>query len=139
MTFSGVLVIGNHPKLFKKNLKSRKKKSSDFSKIKILLCSSYARILTMLKFLKNSNFSPTKMIKQHFCILLPRATQKGPYFLKTIFSCLPWCMSHMLPEFSRKKFISLSKSDKKNQKIITKTSFFWLETLQFHLYCLSGI
>ena len=51
MTLLGVLVIGNHPKLFKKKEKSEKK-SSDFSKIKILLGNSYARIKKMLKFSK---------------------------------------------------------------------------------------
>jgi hypothetical protein len=37
LTLSGVLVIGNHPKLFKKREKKSKKKSSDFFKIEILL------------------------------------------------------------------------------------------------------
>ena len=49
------------------------------------------------------------------CILLPRATQRRPYFSKTIFSSLPWGMSHMLPGFSRKKFILLSKFDQKSK------------------------
>jgi hypothetical protein len=64
------------------------------------------------------------------------ATQKGPYFFETIFSSLPWGMGHMLPGFS---FILLSKFDQKNQKIIIKSSFLWLKTLQFQLHCLSGI
>ena len=36
-------------------------------------------------------------------------------------------MSLMLPEAPRKKFILLSKFDKKNQKNIIKTSFFGLK------------
>ena len=44
MIFWGVLIIGNHPKLFKKGEKNPKKKSSDFFKIKILLGNSYVRI-----------------------------------------------------------------------------------------------
>jgi len=55
---------GNHPKLFKKRLKKSKKKSSDFFKIKILLGNSYASFPKMLKFLKNSNFSPKFLTKQ---------------------------------------------------------------------------
>ena len=58
LTLSGVLVIGNHPKLFKKRLKNPKKKSSDFFKTKILLGNLYASFPKKLKFLKNSNFSP---------------------------------------------------------------------------------
>jgi hypothetical protein len=45
----------------------------------------------------------------------------------------------MLPGFSRKKFILLSKFDKKIQKIITKTSFFGFEYLQKKFQCFSGI
>ena len=58
LTLSGVLVIGNHPKLFKSFFKNPNKKSSDFFKIKILLGNSCARIPKMLKFSKNSNFLP---------------------------------------------------------------------------------
>ena len=64
MTFSGVLVIGNHQKKFEK--KSKKKKS-DFSKIEILLCNSYSRITKMLKILKNLNFLPKKRDKTADC------------------------------------------------------------------------
>ena len=60
LTFLGVLVIENHPKLFKKREKSPKKKSSDFFKIKILLGNSYARITKNLKILKNLNFFSIK-------------------------------------------------------------------------------
>ena len=83
-------------------------------------------------------FALQKYTKQLICILLPRATQKGPYFFETIFSSLPWGMSHMLPGFSRKKFILLSKFDKKNQKFTTKSSFFGLEYHQILLQCFSG-
>ena len=67
MTLSGVLVIGNHPKLSKNPKKFRKKsekKSSDFFEIKILLGISYASFPKMLKILKNSNFSPKFLTKQ---------------------------------------------------------------------------
>ena len=77
MTFSGVLVIGNHQENFekknfekkkkkKKNLKKKKKKSH-FSKIEILLCNSYSRITKMLKILKNLNFLPKKRDKTADC------------------------------------------------------------------------
>jgi hypothetical protein len=64
LTLSGVLVIGNHPKLFKKREKNPKKKSSDFFKIKIIFGNSYASFPKMLKFLKNSNFLPKFLAKQ---------------------------------------------------------------------------
>ena len=64
MTLSGVLVIGNHPKLFKKKEKKIQKKSSDFFKIKILLGNSYASFTKMVKFLKNSDFSPKFLTKK---------------------------------------------------------------------------
>ena len=64
LTLSGVLVIGNHPKILKKKEKKSKKKSSNFFKIKIHLGNSYASFPKMLKFLKNSNFSPKFLTKQ---------------------------------------------------------------------------
>ena len=68
MTFSGVLVIGNHQKIFEKKVKKvKKKKKSDFSKIEILLCNSYSRITKMLKILKNLNFLPKKRDKTADC------------------------------------------------------------------------
>ena len=82
MTFSGVLVIGNHPKLFKKKIKESKKKSSNFSKIKILLCNSYARITKMLNFFENSNYLATKSDKMMISILFSTALNMRPYFLK---------------------------------------------------------
>jgi hypothetical protein len=68
LTLSGVLVIGNHPKVFKKKDKKIKNKSSDFFKIEILLVNSYASFPKMLKFLKNSNFSPKFLTKQLIAI-----------------------------------------------------------------------
>jgi hypothetical protein len=64
LTLSGVLAIGNHPKLFKKREKNPKQKPSDFFKIKILLGISYASFPKMLKLLKNSNFWPNFLTKQ---------------------------------------------------------------------------
>ena len=63
LTFSGALVIRNHPTFQKTNKKKLKKKSSNFSKIKTLLCNSYARITKMLNVFENSNFLPTKRDK----------------------------------------------------------------------------
>ena len=54
-------------KRFSKKKKKWKKKSSDFSKIKISLRNSYSRITKMLKFLKNSNFLPKKRDKTADC------------------------------------------------------------------------
>ena len=65
MTLSGVLVIGNHPKLFKKReKKNQKKKSSDFFKIKILLGNSYVSFTKTLQFLKKFIFLPKFLAKQ---------------------------------------------------------------------------
>ena len=61
-----------------------------------------------------------------------RAHQKGPYFSETIFCRVFWDTSLILPEAPRKKFILLSKFDKKNQKIITKTSFIGLKLYNFN-------
>ena len=47
LTFSEVLVIGNHALNFQKIVKIEKKKLSDFFKIKILLCNLYAKITEM--------------------------------------------------------------------------------------------
>jgi hypothetical protein len=63
LTFSGITVIGNHELRLQKIIKVQKKKLSDFFKKKILLGNSYARIMKILKFLKNSNFLPTKIDK----------------------------------------------------------------------------
>ena len=67
MTFSGVLVIGNHQENFEKKNFKKKKKKSHFSKIEILLCNSYSRITKMLKILKNLNFLPKKRDKTADC------------------------------------------------------------------------
>ena len=139
MTFSGVLVIGNHPKKFKKNSKSWKKKSSNFSKTKILLCNSYARITKMLNFLKNSNFWLFFNSNWPKTNLLPRATQTRPYFFKTTFSRVLWGMSLIHPPLSPKKFILLSGFAKNLKKIQLKFNFFFYKTLQIQCQCFTGI
>ena len=106
------LIIGNHPKIFKKKIKKLKKKSSNFSKIKILLCNSYARITKMLKCLKNSNFLLFFNSNQPKTNLLPRALQKRPYFFETLFSRVLWGMSLIRPLAPPKKFILCSGFDK---------------------------
>ena len=60
MTFSGVLVIGNHEIIVKKKIKIKKNKLSDFFKKKIIFGNLYARITEMLKFLKSFNFFTMK-------------------------------------------------------------------------------
>ena len=139
MTFSGVLVIGNLRKLFKNNLKSQKKKSSNFSKIKILLCNSYARITKMSKILKNSNFWLFFNSNQPKTNLLPRATQTRPYFFKTTFSRVLWGMSLIHPPLSPKKFILLSGFAKNFKNFQLKVNFFCYKTLQIQCQCFSGI
>ena len=124
---------------FCKNRKKVKKKSSKFSKIKILSCNSYPRITKKLIFFENSNFSSTKNDKLMISALFSTVLNMKPYFSETIFSRGFWDMSHLLPLAPPKKFILLSKFDQKNQKFITKSSFLWLKTLQFQLHCFSGI
>ena len=126
-------------KMFAKTEKKSKKKSSNFSKIKILLCNSYARIAKKLKFFENSNFLPTKSDKSMISVLFSTVLNMRPYFFETIFSRGFWDMSLLLPLAPPKKFILLSKFDQKNQKVITKSYFLWLKTLQFQLHCFSGI
>ena len=143
LTFSCVLIIGYYPKLFQKKFKKSKKSKKKIHQIFLKL--NFYYVIPMQGLQKSWNvwkipiFALQKYTKQLICILLPRATQKGPYFYEYIFSSLPWGMSHMLPGFSRKKFILLSKFDQKSQKFITKSSFLWLKTLQFQLHCFSCI
>ena len=106
---------------FKKNLKCQKKKSSNFSKIKITLCKSYARIIKMLKLLKNSNFGFFFNSNWPKTNLLPRATQTRPYFFKTTFSRVLWGMSLIHPLLSPKKFILLSGFAKNFNKFSIKS------------------
>ena len=73
--------------------------------------SKYSKILTFF----NRNWPKTN--------LLTRAHQKGPYFSETIFCRVFWGMSLILPEAPRKKFILLSKFDKKMKKISLKLRF----------------
>jgi hypothetical protein len=80
LTLSGVLVIGNHPKNFPKKKKSEKKNSKYFSKIKVLLCNSYARITKKLKILKNSNFFPTKIDKPADLYITTQSYPEGTIF-----------------------------------------------------------
>ena len=79
------LIIGNHPKIFKKKIKKLKKKSSNFSKIKMLLCNLYARITKKLNFLKKSNFFPTKIDKTADLYFTTQSYPAGTKFLKNYF------------------------------------------------------
>jgi hypothetical protein len=124
---------------FSKKFKKSKKKSSNFSKIKIPLCNSYARITKMLKFLKNSNFLLFFNSNWPKTNLLPRATQTRPYFLKTTFSRVLWGMSLIHPPLSPKKFIFLSGFAKNFKNFQLKVNFFCYKTLQIHCQCFSGI
>ena len=128
-------IIQNFSKTFSK---SQKKIHQIFLKLKFYYVIPMQGLQKSWNFWKIPIFALQKYTKQLICILLPRATQKGPYFYEYIFSSLPWGMSHMLPGFSRKKFILLSKFDKKNQKFTTKSSFFGLEYHQILLQCFSG-
>ena len=92
--------------------KKLKKKVSNFSKIKILLCNSYARITKMLKNFENSNFLPTKNYKMTISILFSTVLNMRPYFFETIFSRGFWDMSLLLPLAPPKKFILCSGFDK---------------------------
>ena len=139
MTFSGVLVIGNHAVMSKIWSKSKKKSCQIFPKKKILLGNSYAKITKKYFF---ENFPKKVMIfysNWPKTNLLTRAHQKGPYFSETIFYRVFWDMSLILPEAPRKKFILCSGFDKICIKNTTKSSFFCLKTPQFWLYCFSDI
>ena len=59
--------------------------SSDFSKIKILLCNSYARITKMLKFLKNFNFFSKKIDKTADFYFTTQSYPEGTIFFKNYF------------------------------------------------------
>ena len=62
-----------------------------------------------------------------------RAHQKGPYFSETIFCRVFWDMSLILPKDPRKKFILLSKFDKKKiKKLSLKVRFFGLKLYNFN-------
>ena len=91
-------------------------------------------------FFENFQFFSYKNIQNRRVVFYyPELPRRDHIFLKLFLAVYFGVWVICFPFFPEKKFILLSKFDKINQKIITKTTFFWLETLQFQLHCLSAI
>ena len=127
MTFSGVLVIGNHALLFQKIIKIQKKKLSDFFKKKILLCNLYAKIF--LKIFQKKWWFFT-VIGQKL-IYSPELTRRDPIFLKLFFVEYFGIWVLYFPKLPEKSSFCVVDLTKFAKKIPLKVVFFALKLHNF--------
>ena len=132
MTFSGILVIGNHTLLFQKNIKIQKKKSSNFFKK-----NKFYWVIHMQKLQKNIFFKIFRKKWWFFTVIgqkliySPELTRRDHIFLKLFFIEYFGIWVLYFPKLPEKSSFYVVDLTKFARKIPLKVHFFALKLHNF--------